>query len=113
MDIITLTANKIKEIRISLGLTAESVAADLHISKSAYSELENGHTDITLKKLQAIASLWNIDIAALIQTPTLIRNIPTDRSKLKHLSPEFFENFSAFETENLIELLKTLLLIIK
>ena len=75
MDINTLTANKIKEIRKSLGLKAEAVAADLQINKSAYSELENGHTDITLKKLQAIADLWRIPVTDLFHSTGTIHQV--------------------------------------
>lgn len=51
MNINQKTALKIKNTRENIGLTAESVAMDLGISKSAYSQLENGHTEISINRL--------------------------------------------------------------
>lgn len=66
MDINSLTAAKIKEIRKKLGLTAESVAADIGITKSSYSRLENGQTELTLLKVETLAKLFHISISDLI-----------------------------------------------
>ena len=42
MDINTLTAIKIKEIRNNMGLSSEFVAQKLGLAASSYSDLENG-----------------------------------------------------------------------
>lgn len=55
MDINTLTAVRVKETRLKQGLSAEAVAMELGLSKSSYSRLENGQTEITLVKIEALS----------------------------------------------------------
>ncbi len=55
MDINSLTAIRIKEVRMSLGLKAEAVAYDLEMDKGSYSNLENGKTQVSIAKLHRIA----------------------------------------------------------
>lgn len=66
MDINNLAAAKIKDIRKKLGYTAEAAAQDLGISKTAYSQLENGHVEITLTKLDTLSKAWSIPLADLV-----------------------------------------------
>ena len=51
MDINSLTAIRIKDVRMSLGLKAENVAFDLEMDKGSYSNLENGKTQVSVAKL--------------------------------------------------------------
>lgn len=62
MNINELTANKIKELRRSIGFSAESVASDLGISKTALSQLENGKVEITLTRLESLSKVFNIPL---------------------------------------------------
>ena len=55
MDINSLTAIRIKEVRMSLGLKAEAVVYDLEMDKGSYSNLENGKTQVSIAKLHRIA----------------------------------------------------------
>lgn len=55
-----------KELRKNLGFKVEAVAKDLGISKTAYSQLENGHVEITLNKIEAIANIYKVTIAELV-----------------------------------------------
>ncbi len=66
MNINELTALKIKEIRKGANISAEAVAANLAISKTAYSQLENGKVEITLSRLEAIAKIFNMPLYSLI-----------------------------------------------
>jgi transcriptional regulator with XRE-family HTH domain len=62
MNINELTAIKIKELRRSIGFSAESVASDLGISKTALSQLENGKVEITLTRLESLSKVFNIPL---------------------------------------------------
>ncbi len=66
MSLNELTAAKIKELRHNLGYTAEAMAKDLGISKTAYSQMENGHIEITLSRVELIAQFLNIPITDII-----------------------------------------------
>jgi transcriptional regulator with XRE-family HTH domain len=57
MDINKIVASKIKEARLEKGFTADAVARELELSSSAYSQMENAHTEITVKKLEAVSLL--------------------------------------------------------
>lgn len=66
MDLNALTASKIKELRHNLGYTVEAMAKDLGISKTAYSQMENGHVEITLARIEMIANICNIPVSDII-----------------------------------------------
>lgn len=66
MNINQLAASKIKEVRNRVGYTAEAMANGLGISKTAYSQLENGHTEITLTRIEAIAGVCGVPMQELI-----------------------------------------------
>lgn len=66
MDINSLTASKIKELRISTEKSQSEIAQDLGISHSAYERMENGKVDINLKMLERIATYYSITIPELI-----------------------------------------------
>ncbi|CAA0230271.1 helix-turn-helix transcriptional regulator [Tenacibaculum maritimum] len=56
----------IKDIRKSLGYTQEQVALATGMSKRSYVSYENLSSDIPLKKLQDIASFFNMHVSELI-----------------------------------------------
>ncbi|MDB0600640.1 helix-turn-helix domain-containing protein [Tenacibaculum maritimum] len=56
----------IKELRKSLGYTQEQVALATGMSKRSYVSYENLSSDIPLKKLQDIASFFNVHVSELI-----------------------------------------------
>ncbi len=66
MNINQLTANKIKELRLKAGLTADAVAQSLHITRGAYSQMETGKTAITLTRLEALAVIFNVSVSEII-----------------------------------------------
>ncbi len=69
MDLNKLTAAKIKETRKKSGLTSESVAIDLGISKPAYSRLENGHIEISMNKIEMLAKILKVPYSELLPIP--------------------------------------------
>ncbi|WP_293906147.1 helix-turn-helix domain-containing protein [Sphingobacterium sp. UBA5670] len=60
MNINKLAASHIKEIRNKLGFTIEYVASKLDIAKSTYSSFENGHTDVHLSRIVALAEVFEM-----------------------------------------------------
>lgn len=66
MDVNSLTANKIKELRLGLEKSQAEIAKELGLSHSAYERMENGKVDINLKMLERIANYYSISIPELI-----------------------------------------------
>ena len=66
MDINTLTALRIREVRTQSGLTSQSVADDLGITIGSYSALENGKVAITIERLHQLSEIFNIPISGMI-----------------------------------------------
>ena len=56
---------KIKEYRLAAGYSQSHMASLLHISKSYYSDLENGKYPIKLSTLCEIGQVLNIDVCEL------------------------------------------------
>jgi transcriptional regulator with XRE-family HTH domain len=66
MDVNLKIAEKIKEMRIMHNYTSESIAKNLGISKSSYSQLENGHVEISINRLVEVANIYNVPIAVFV-----------------------------------------------
>jgi len=66
MNINQLTANKIRETRQKLQLSAEHVAHELQIDKSNYSKLENGKVEINMNRLQELADIFKVSLSSLM-----------------------------------------------
>lgn len=67
MDVNQITASKIKEFRVKLNYKAEDVAKALGMDRANYSKLENGKTEITMKKLQIISDFLKVPIQSFFQ----------------------------------------------
>jgi transcriptional regulator with XRE-family HTH domain len=65
MDINAITGVRVKELRNELGIKAEALASDLHITKGYLSKIENGKVNITLVQLQAFADVLKVPVSAL------------------------------------------------
>lgn len=61
-----LTAIKIKDERIRLNYTQQTVADHLGMDISNYSRLENGKVEITISKLEAIAEFFKVPLVSLL-----------------------------------------------
>jgi transcriptional regulator with XRE-family HTH domain len=66
MNINNLTAIKIKELRLAQNKSAESIAKALDVSKAAYSQLENGHTELTLTRIEALNKIFEVPLNKLL-----------------------------------------------
>lgn len=56
-------------MRVEKELSQENVAADLGISKGAFSKIENGTTNVPLSRLLQIASVLHVDVSTFFNTP--------------------------------------------
>lgn len=66
MDINSLTASKIKELRLETGKPQNVIAKELGMSPSAYVRLENGNVDIDLKTLELVANFYQLSVGEII-----------------------------------------------
>lgn len=67
MGINEFVGNRIKDRRLELGLTLDELASKVGYSdKSTLSRVENGKTDMPLKKLDKIAQVLDVTPAYLI-----------------------------------------------
>ncbi len=95
MNLNELTASKIKEIRKNLGYSTEAMAKDLGISKTAYNQMENGHVEITLSRIETIAQICNISVSEIIPIPNNIHQVANGNGgnyngTTNHVSNNFF-----------------------
>lgn len=77
MNYNTKVALKIKELRSEKGYKAESLAKELEMSTSSYSQMENGNVEITLSKIEKIIQFYKISINDLLPeicTPSTVFN---------------------------------------
>ena len=81
MDINKLTAQRIKELRAEAGYSSEDVASEIGISKTAYSQLENGKVEINLSRLDKLAQIFKVPLSSFIPNSNSIIQINRDNSK--------------------------------
>jgi len=53
-----LNGDKLRKLREQKGYSQEYIASRLNISQSAYSKIEKGETDLSLKRIDQLASLF-------------------------------------------------------
>src|SRR5690606_24748468 len=74
MDLIRHLPSRLRQIRQNKGLSQENMADALGISTTAYGDLERGKTEITLMRLDAIATIFQVPLENLLgleQGPTI------------------------------------------
>lgn len=76
---------KIKEIRISRGLTQDTLAEMVSCNTSHISNIENNHTKVSLNVLLAIANALNTSIDYLLSDQYEISSLALDNEVLRAL----------------------------
>jgi len=66
MNLNNLTASRIRDLRKDKGYTIDAVARDLGISRTSYSQMENGHVEITLNRLEAVANFYKVPVTDIL-----------------------------------------------
>ncbi|MGQ3013024.1 MAG: helix-turn-helix domain-containing protein [Flavobacteriales bacterium] len=64
-DALTIGSN-IRRVRELRNLTQGAVARQLGLTTAAYSNIERGQTEVTLKRLYELAGIFNTDVDSLI-----------------------------------------------
>lgn len=80
MNLNDLTASKIRQIRKELGYSAEKIAFEMGISKTAYSQMENGKTEISMSRLELLSKALNVPVQNLLSFGPSIVQINKDNS---------------------------------
>ena len=89
-DINKLTGYRIQEIRKAKGKKASHMAEILGISESAYSQTENGKSQITIARLYNIAEALDISINDLL--PQSISQLQADKNDTRQIHLESNSN---------------------
>lgn len=85
---------KIKIRREEVGYTQKYMAESLEIDAATYSRIESGKLDITISRLEAIASLLTVEASSLLASGAIIEK-ETKRSSKVTLSIELEDNIKA------------------
>lgn len=108
MDINSLTASKIKELRLETGKSQVDIAKEMGISPSAYERLENGKVDINLKSLELVAKYYNLNVSELITQKNATSYHCENSNAINIQSPNSTVNFNFSEedAEKMVEIVK-------
>jgi len=79
-SLLKTVGEKIRLIRQNRSLTQEDVAELLNISHSTYAKLERGETDMTLKRLDEIATAFGTSPIEILQLHERISNSPSNHN---------------------------------
>lgn len=72
--------DNIKKFRELKNITREQLAADLKMSLSNYSKIERGEIDLTISRIQEIATILEVDIAQVLNfDATQIFNVTNNK----------------------------------
>lgn len=82
---------RIKAIRESKGLTAETVAGKAGISRSFFTQIENGDKVPNTRRLLAIATALDVSVRDLLDEPSKNERQEQLMELVSHLSDEEFE----------------------
>ncbi len=77
-----IISKKMKEIRLSHGMTQVDVAKELHIDRSVYTKYETGKLTPTQERIQEFADIFDIDINELEKCVSAV--IPDTSALLKN-----------------------------
>lgn len=107
MDINSLTASKIKELRLNIDKSQDELAQELKLSSSAYRRLENGSVDINLKTLEKLADFYQISVGEIInQKSQSIYNCQNSHGvAIKSPNSTFNYNFNVEAIEKAVDVL--------
>jgi len=95
MDLIRHLPNRLRQIRQNKGLSQENMADALGISTTAYGDLERGKTEITLMRLDAIATIFQVSLENLLgleQGPTIDELLAENRRLNRENTVLIFRN---------------------
>ncbi len=104
MDKNEIVAQRIREIRKEQNLSAEYVAAQLGITKGAYSNMENGKVEITITRLYALSSIFNKPLSDILRDTGIVNQVSHGeyaQNQYQHINCHNFYNGNFAEIERL------------
>lgn len=104
LDFISI-GQKIKERRVSLEITQETVANRLNVNPSHISNIENGRANPSLTALVKIANILTCSVDYFIGGEY---TFDTDKDKEKTLDDSIMEKLRYFDTDKKMKVLKML-----
>lgn len=75
-----------RSLRESHHYSQEYVAAELGINQNTYSKLESGQTQITVKRLEQLSKVYNIELTIFFKEPESIKKHPVKRIEQKKMN---------------------------
>ncbi len=66
MEIKESLPEKIRQIRISKGLSQENMADMLGVSTTTYGDIERGRTELTLSRIESLAKIFDVVLPELL-----------------------------------------------
>lgn len=78
-------SERIRLLRLQRGFSQENMADLLHLSTTAYGDIERGKTDLTLSRLHQIADVLNVPVLTLLTDTTPAGPAPDAAHELETL----------------------------
>lgn len=75
-----------RSLRESHRYSQEYVAAELGINQNTYSKLESGQTQITIKRLEQLSRVYNVELITFFKDPEIISKQPSKRIESKKMN---------------------------
>lgn len=72
---IKVVAPNIRKARLSRNYSQDYIAYKLDISQNGYSKIELGYTGLSVEKLIKIATVLEVDLVKLLETPEIEHDI--------------------------------------
>ncbi|MCC6289165.1 MAG: helix-turn-helix transcriptional regulator [Chitinophagaceae bacterium] len=66
MDITTTIGKNIRQYRLQRGLKLETLAKEIAVSKATMSQIENGQAEITVRRIEKIAKVLEVEYNLLV-----------------------------------------------
>ncbi|MCR4643967.1 MAG: ankyrin repeat domain-containing protein [Oscillospiraceae bacterium] len=88
-----IVSKKMKEIRLSRGMTQVDVAKELHIDRSVYAKYESGKLTPTQERIQEFAAIFGVDTSELEKSVSAVVPDTSALLKNKRLLTMLLEDF--------------------
>jgi len=73
-------STRLRTLRAERNWSQENVAQMLKLSLGGYSNIENGKTDVSLSKLETLASIFGLSVSELLDFGQTVYNIRADNN---------------------------------
>lgn len=86
---------KLRTLRMKRGYSQQNVADDLKISATAYSKIENGRTNITVKRLNQLAEYFSVFAADFLDNRRELPRSLDEVGKLTEKEHQYLNQYFA------------------